>query len=108
MARLRGLGVAPTLWRTPWGELAWWSGQVAREQDLRLVHWTVDTHDWRGFSARHMFEITRDRIEDRSIVLAHDGIGPGARRTDAAQTLGFVELAVDQARADGRELGALR
>ena len=108
LARLRGLGVAPTLWRAPWGELAWWSGQVARERHLRLVHWTVDTHDWRGFTATQMFESTRDRLEDGSIVLAHDGIGPGARRTDAAQTLDFVELAADQARADGRELGALR
>jgi len=107
LARLHPLGATPGLWRTPWGDLAWWSGQVAREQHLRLVHWTVDTHDWRGLSARHMFEITRDRLESGSIVLAHDGIGPGARRTNAAQTLGFVELAAAQASADGLELGAL-
>jgi peptidoglycan-N-acetylglucosamine deacetylase len=107
LARLRGLGANPNLWRTPWGELAWWSGQVAREHDLKLVHWTVDTHDWRGFTARHMFHTTRDRLEDGTILLAHDGIGPGARRTDAAQTLGFVELAAEQARSDGHELAAL-
>jgi peptidoglycan/xylan/chitin deacetylase (PgdA/CDA1 family) len=107
LACLRGMGLSPSLWRTPWGELAWWSGRVAREQHLRLVHWTVDTHDWRGFTARHMFEITRDGLEDGSIVLAHDGIGPGARRTGAAQTLGYVELAATQARADGLELEAL-
>ena len=107
LARLSGLGVSPSLWRTPWGELAWWSGGVAREQHLRLVHWTVDTHDWRGDNARQMFETTRGRLDDGAIVLAHDGIGPGARRSDAAQTLGFVELAAEQARADGLELGAL-
>jgi peptidoglycan-N-acetylglucosamine deacetylase len=107
LARLRGLGVTPRLWRTPWGELAWWSGGVAREQHLRLVHWTVDTHDWRGDDARQMFETTRDRLEDGAVVLAHDGIGPGARRTDVAETLGFVELAAAQAGADGLELGAL-
>jgi peptidoglycan/xylan/chitin deacetylase (PgdA/CDA1 family) len=107
LARLRAVGASPSLWRTPWGELAWWSGQVAREQHLRLVHWTVDTHDWRGDDAWQMFEATRDRLEDGAIVLAHDGIGPGARRSDAAQTLGFVELAATQARADGLELGAL-
>ena len=107
LARLRTLGVTPSLWRTPWGELAWWSGQVAREQHLRLVHLTVDTHDWRGDDARRMFEATRDRLEHGAIVLAHDGIGPGARRIDAAQTLGFVELAAAQARADGLELEAL-
>jgi hypothetical protein len=54
-----------------------------------------------------MFATTRDRLEHGAIVLAHDGIGPGARRIDAAQTLGFVELAAAQARADGLELEAL-
>jgi hypothetical protein len=54
-----------------------------------------------------MFEATRDRLGDGAVVLAHDGIGPGARRTDAAQTLGFVELAAARARADGLELEAL-
>jgi peptidoglycan/xylan/chitin deacetylase (PgdA/CDA1 family) len=107
LARLRAVGATPTLWRTPWGELAWWSGQVAREQHLGLVHWTVDTHDWRGDNSRQMFEATRDRLEDGAIVLAHDGIGPGARRSDAGQTLGFVELVAEQARADGLELGGL-
>lgn len=107
LARLRSMDACPRLWRTPWGELAWWTGRVAREQQLRLVHWTVDTHDWRGDTAQRMFDATRDRLRDGAIVLAHDGIGPGARRTDAAQTLGFVELAAAQARADGIELGAL-
>lgn len=107
LERLRELGAHPSLWRTPWGELAWWSGQVACEQHLRLVHWTVDTHDWRGDTATQMFDNTRERLEDGAIVLAHDGIGPGARRDDAAQTLGFVELAAAHAGAGELELGAL-
>jgi peptidoglycan-N-acetylglucosamine deacetylase len=106
-ARLRAMNACPRLWRTPWGELAWWTGRVAREQRLRLVHWTVDTHDWRGDTAQQMFDATRGRLQDGAIVLAHDGIGPGARRTDVAHTLGFVELAAAQARDDGIELGAL-
>jgi peptidoglycan/xylan/chitin deacetylase (PgdA/CDA1 family) len=107
LSRLHELGTRPDLWRVPWGDLAWWSGQVAREQCLRLVHWTVDTHDWRGDTARQMFESTRERLDDGAIVLAHDGIGPGARRSGAAQTLGFVELAVAHAHARGFDLGAL-
>jgi peptidoglycan-N-acetylglucosamine deacetylase len=107
LACLHGLGVAPGLWRAPWGDLAWWSGRVASEHDLTLVHWTVDTHDWRGDTARQMFQATHDRLADGAIVLAHDGIGPGARRADAAETLGFVELAAAHARADGLELGTL-
>jgi peptidoglycan/xylan/chitin deacetylase (PgdA/CDA1 family) len=107
-ARLRELGGSPGLWRTPWGDLAWWSQQVATEQNLRLVHWTVDTHDWRGDSTEQMFADTCDRLTHGAIVLAHDGIGPGARRTDAEQTLGFVELAVAHARRHRLGLVALR
>jgi peptidoglycan-N-acetylglucosamine deacetylase len=107
LARLGALGANPGLWRTPWGDLAWWSEQVASEHRLRLVHWTVDTHDWRGDSARLMFTSTRNRLEDGAIVLAHDGIGPGARRRDATQTLRFVELAAAYAGDQGLELAAL-
>lgn len=107
LLRLRELGARPDLWRTPWGDLAWWSGQVAREEHLRLVHWTVDTHDWRGDTAAQMFNNTRARLEDGAIVLAHDGFGPGARRIDAAQTLAFVEHVAGHVRAGGLELGAL-
>ena len=107
LGRLRTAGATPSLWRTPWGDLAWWSGQVARERALRLVQWTIDTHDWRGDRAKQMFAATRDRLQHDAVVLAHDGIGPGARRTDAAQTLGFVELAAEHARANGLELEAL-
>ena len=107
LGRLRTAGARPSLWRTPWGDLAWWSGQVARERELRLVQWTVDTHDWRGDHAEQMFEATRERLQHGAVVLAHDGIGPGARRTDAEQTLGFVELAAAHARADELELEAL-
>jgi peptidoglycan/xylan/chitin deacetylase (PgdA/CDA1 family) len=107
LARLHALGANPGLWRTPWGDLAWWSGRVADEHRLRLVHWTVDTHDWRGDNARLMFESTHNRLEDGAIVLAHDGIGPGARRRDAAQTLRFVELAAAHAKDRGLELAAL-
>jgi peptidoglycan/xylan/chitin deacetylase (PgdA/CDA1 family) len=107
LARIRRRGASPRLWRTPWGDLAWWSGQVAREQGLRLVHWTVDTHDWRGDSAERMFDNTHRQLRDGTIVLAHDGIGPGARRDNAAQTLRFVELAATHARANGLQLGSL-
>jgi peptidoglycan/xylan/chitin deacetylase (PgdA/CDA1 family) len=108
LGRLGEVGVLPSLWRTPWGDLAWWSPGVAAEHDLRLVHWTVDTHDWRGDSAEQMFRAHRDRLAEGAVVLAHDGIGPGARRSDAEQTLGFVELAGAHARNRGLKLVGLR
>ena len=101
------MDVRPVFWRTPWGDIASWSVRVAVEHGLRLVGWTVDTHDWRGDSAEEMFDASRARIEPGSIVLAHDGIGPGARRRDALQTLRYVQLAAAHARRRGLSLEAL-
>ncbi len=98
---LDGVGVRPSWWRTPWGELAPWSAQVAAERGLELIGWTVDTHDWRGDCAERMFEAVGAGLHAGAIVLAHDGIGPGARRDDASETLRLVSLvAAHAARAD--------
>jgi peptidoglycan-N-acetylglucosamine deacetylase len=105
--RLSALGVTPSLWRTPWGDIARWSEVIAAEFGLRIVGWTVDTHDWRGDVAADMFTASRGSLCDRAIVLAHDGIGPGARRAGAEQTLGFVTLAAMHARRGGLKLEAL-
>ena len=98
---LRSVGVRPTLWRTPWGDTAAWSAQVADENQLRIVGWTVDTHDWRGDTAEQMLRATKDDLRDGAIVLAHDGIGPGARRADARETI-RVHRARGRARRRGR------
>lgn len=107
LARLRALGIRPALWRTPWGEEAPWSQRVAREQSLRIVGWSVDSHDWRGDSAQEMYAATRGGLKAGAIVLAHDGIGPGARRTGAAQTLEYVELLAEHAGREGMTLASL-
>jgi peptidoglycan-N-acetylglucosamine deacetylase len=101
---LSSAGVRPSLWRTPWGATATWSSKVARENGLRIIGWTVDTHDWRGDSADEMFEATKAHLEDGAIVLAHDGIGPGARRPDARQTIAYAWLVAEHARTTGLEL----
>jgi peptidoglycan/xylan/chitin deacetylase (PgdA/CDA1 family) len=107
LGRLAGLEVRPALWRTPWGEVTHDSRRVAGELGLRLVRWTVDTHDWRGDDAGEMFRSTLPGLRDGAIVLAHDGIGPGARRTDAAQTVRFTALVAGHAERYGFALEAL-
>ena len=99
------LGVRPTLWRTPWGDNAAWSERVARENGLRIIGWTVDTHDWRGDDADEMLRTTRVKLRDGAVVLAHDGIGPGARRTDARETIAYTRLVAEYANHAGLELG---
>jgi peptidoglycan/xylan/chitin deacetylase (PgdA/CDA1 family) len=107
LARLSQLSIRPTLWRTPWGDTGSWTADVAREYDLRLVGWTVDTHDWRGDGASAMFAATRAELKPGGIVLAHDGLGPGARRDDARETVALVELVAGYAHERRLELAPL-
>lgn len=90
--QLATVGVTPRLWRTPWGDTTQDTHRIAREHGLRVVGWTVDSHDWRGDTAEQMIAATRQSIVAGSVVLAHDGSGPGARRDGAGETVRFVEL----------------
>jgi peptidoglycan/xylan/chitin deacetylase (PgdA/CDA1 family) len=104
---LREAGADPQLWRTPWGDLAPWTEPVAAERNLRIMGWDVDTHDWRGDAATDMFAVTRPGLVAGAVVLAHDGIGPGARRAGCEETLAYVRLVIEHARATGLTLEAL-
>jgi peptidoglycan/xylan/chitin deacetylase (PgdA/CDA1 family) len=105
---LSGIGITPRLWRTPWGDLAPWTAGVADELGLRIVGWNVDSHDWRGDPAQDMFAAIRSQLRPGAIVLAHDGIGPGAQRTDASQTLALMTLVTADAAQRGLNLTALQ
>ena len=107
LERLHELGVEPVLWRTPWGDIAPWTCQIAHERGLRLISWSVDTNDWRGDRAEDMFASTRPSLEPGAVVLAHDGIGPGALRKGAEETVGYAKLVIDHAKRSGISLKAL-
>lgn len=81
-------------WRLPYGMAAPWSAALAARHGLRVAGWTHDTHDWRGDAAADM------RFEPRpgEVVLMHDGLGPGIRRTHCRET---VALARELAEAHG-------
>ena len=80
LERLRELGVSPALWRTPWGDLAWWSGRSppsrASGSSTGRSTPTIGAATRRADVRSH----SRPARRDGAIVLAHDGIGPGARR----------------------------
>lgn len=107
LARLHDLGVSPTLWRTPWGDTAPWTGEIAAEHQLRVVGWTVDTHDWRGDDAEAMYAATCAGLTDGAIVLAHDGLGPGATREYVGETAAYVQRVADHGREHDLALTAL-
>ncbi len=108
MEILGQVGVTPTLWRTPWGVTTEFSQDVADEHGLRIIGWTIDTHDWRGDTAEEMLDATGSAIGPGEIILAHDGVGPGAKRDDAIETLRYVELTARLAAERGLKLEALR
>jgi peptidoglycan/xylan/chitin deacetylase (PgdA/CDA1 family) len=100
---LRAHGVASRLWRVPFGALAPWSAEVAAARGLQLAGWTVDTHDWTGNSAEAMLADVEPRLTRGAIMLAHDGIGPGALRTTCAETVRLIRPLVAAARRRGLE-----
>ncbi len=107
LAVLHGLGARPSFWRAPWGDLAGWSPALAEGRGLRLTGWTADTHDWRGRGAEAMLASVTPQLAGGAIVLAHDGLGPGALRTGCEQTVALIEPLVAAARAAGLEPGPL-
>lgn len=104
---LARLGVAPGLWRTPWGDTAAWSAEVASARGLSLAGWTADSHDWRGDCAEGMLDAIRGDLAPGGAVLMHDGLGPGARRSDCLQTVRLLGPLCGLARARGWALAAM-
>ena len=107
LTTLRGLGANPVLWRTPWGVTAPFTHQIAEEHALRIVGWDVDTHDWRGDRAEAMLAATRAGLTRGAVILAHDGVGPGARRTEASETVRYAEQLITYASQSSLTLEAL-
>ena len=104
---LSGLGADPRLWRVPWGDLAGWSEALAAERGLRAAGWTIDTYDWHGDDAGTMLAACEPELQPGAIVLAHDGLGPGARRDGCEQTVRLIGPLVAAARAHGLEPAVL-
>jgi peptidoglycan/xylan/chitin deacetylase (PgdA/CDA1 family) len=91
----------PTRWRAPWGICTEATERVATELELELVHWSADTHDWRGDASAEMLEAVDAEIEDGAIVLMHDGLGPGALRADVGETVELIGPLSELARERG-------
>lgn len=100
---LHALGVRPRLWRPPWGIVAPWTPAIAKSFGLDLALWTIEPHDWRGDSAGEMLAGIETRIESGSVVLLHDGLGPGALRIGCEETVALIPALVESIRARGFE-----
>lgn len=90
LATLSKLGLYPTIWRTPWGVRTSATLRVAARHGLELIHWTHDTHDWRGDSAAEMLEEAPPNLGEDAVVLMHDALGPGALRAGCENTVALL------------------
>jgi peptidoglycan-N-acetylglucosamine deacetylase len=104
---LDDIGLRIAVWRTPWGVEADWTRELAASRGLRLVHWTADTHDWRGDDAAAMLAAIERDVMPGAVVLAHDGLGPGARRDGCSETVALIAPLVALCRARGLATEAL-
>ena len=100
---LHALDVHPRLWRPPWGVITPQTQAVAKALGLELVSWSLDTHDWREDSASEMFTRTSVDLRPGAVILMHDGLGPGARRSGCGETVALIEQLVTHARSLGCE-----
>ncbi len=103
LRNLKTFGIVPELWRTPWGVTETWTEEVAELFDLEVTQWTADTHDWRGDTASQMLRETKPLLKPGATVLMHDGIGPGARRSDCGETAALIPQLVQHVRSVGCE-----
>ncbi|UXY16797.1 polysaccharide deacetylase family protein [Chitiniphilus purpureus] len=92
------LGVEPTLYRAPYGEITDEQIKLLTSKGLKVISWSVDTRDWlaaRSFNGDSMIErMAMDYINEEAIVLMHDGGGPRQHTVAAVdRMLGLLKRA---------------
>ena len=65
-------GVAPTLFRCPYGEYDDHVIQTVRGMGMEPIQWDVDSLDWKGISAGEITQRVLNKIRPGSIVLFHN------------------------------------
>ena len=98
-------GVAPTLFRCPYGEYDDHVIQTVKELGMTAIQWSVDSLDWKGISADEICERVLKRVEPGSIVLFHNAAEhtPEAlpRILDTLQNEGYTIVPVSELLLEG-------
>jgi peptidoglycan/xylan/chitin deacetylase (PgdA/CDA1 family) len=94
-------GVRPRLWRPPYGTRTALSPRVAERHGLELVGWTVDPTDHRPLPADVLLAAIEPRLGPGEIVLLHDGLAVGQRRSSVDATVQLIGPLVEAARTRG-------
>jgi len=98
---LAELDVHARWWRPPWGVITAATRRVAADHDLRLIGWNLDPEDWAGGTAAAMHGRVAGLLAPSTVMLLHDGVGPGARRSDCRRTIELIPRLVATMRSRG-------
>jgi peptidoglycan/xylan/chitin deacetylase (PgdA/CDA1 family) len=67
----RYVGFVPRLVRAPYGALSPAVKEIIKDNERKLVNWTVDTRDWAGESVAEMRQNVDEHIHPGGIILMH-------------------------------------
>lgn len=103
-------GVTPKWFRPPGGGVDGTVYLEAKRQQARLVLWSVDPQDWRGYRASKIAnDVIRD-VRPGAVVLLHDGGGNRSQTLKALPWIirelkerGYVFVTLDQMVANGND-----
>ena len=87
-------GVAPTLFRPPYGSIDAQVIEVAKDQGLLMVLWNVDPQDWLLDTKEKVAKAVLEHIEPGNIVVMHEG---------KAVTYGALPIIIDTLKEEGYE-----
>jgi peptidoglycan/xylan/chitin deacetylase (PgdA/CDA1 family) len=68
-------GVAPTMFRPPYGAVSDTMKSVAEELGLAIINWNVDPEDWNTKDADAVYNAVMEQVKDRAIILSHEIYG---------------------------------
>jgi len=66
-------GQKTNLYRTPYGEYNDTVIQTAQENGYYTIQWNLDTLDYEGLKGEEMWNRIKDKLENGSIILSHNG-----------------------------------
>lgn len=76
-------GFRPCLFRPPYGAVSGSLKKSAKDDDMKVVNWDVDTTDWKLPGSAAIASTIVHQSRSGSIVLMHDGGGPRSGTVDA-------------------------
>ena len=66
-------GKETTLYRGPYGEYNNTVVKAANENNHQMIQWSIDTLDYNGLDTEQMWERLKNKIDNGSIILMHNG-----------------------------------